>query len=366
MLLVKKHILLYICIAIVTTFLGSLAVFYLPERFMFDALTISVDRYNEKGWLGSYPLTMMLYHLTGVGKLPFPVVAFIQLPFIFFVLYCLKVPKIFYQFTLRNSILWLGLFMYGIYVGFPSKEFITAIYIWLICLVLISKTSLRSKILYSILLLILFGWFYRPYFMLVPFLAIGLYAVAYIKFKNQLLTVMVLGIILTCFMSLSYGLVKGEFMSQSSREQLNKRRLQGGDENAATMIVSPIETDTFHGESISIIYGFFTVNLPVTGLRFLLKPHVIAFVVWQLALFIYLLFMYQNVLKNKKIYSHELWVFHLLFAYFIIQGVFEPDLGSAVKHKLGVFPLIWLAFYYDQGLVKRPKINKKYVFRITK
>lgn len=366
MVLMKKHILLYICIAVVTTLLGSLAVFYLPERFMFDAITISVDRYNEKGWLGSYPFSMMLYHVTGVGKLPFPVVAFIQLPIIFFILYWLKVPKIFYQLTLRNMILWLGLLMYGIYVGFPSKEFITAIYIWLICLVLISKISLRLKVLYSIFLLIFFGWFYRQYFMLVPFLAVGLYMIGYIKFKNRLLTVMTLGIILTCFMSLSYGLVKGEFMSQSSREHLNKIRLQQREENAATMIVSPIETDTFHGESISIIYGFFTVNLPVSGLRFLLKPHVIAFVIWQLSLFIYLLFMYRNVLKNKKLYSHELWVFHLLFAYFIIQGVFEPDLGSAVKHKLGVFPLIWLAFYYDQGLIKRPSIIKKYVFRITK
>lgn len=366
MLFLKKHKLLFACIAIFTTILGSLAVFYLPERFMFDAVTISVDRYNEKGWLGSYPFSMMLYHITGIGNLPFPLVAFIQLPIIFIILYQLKVPAIFYKLTLRNAIIWLGLVMYGVYVGFPSKEFITAFYIWLICLVLISQIPLKLKILYSIILLIFFGWFYRQYFILVPFLALGLYIVGYIKFKNRLLTVVVAGIIISCFMSLSYGIVKGEFMSQSSREALNKRRLERGDENAATMIVSPVETDTFHGEAIGIVYGFFTVNLPVTGLRFLLKPHVIAFVIWQLSLFIYLLYMYAIVLKNKQRYDHELWVFHLLFAYFIIQGVFEPDLGSAVKHKLGVFPLIWLAFYYDQGLIKRPQIIKKYVLKIYK
>ena len=90
------------------------------------------------------------------------------------------------------------------------------------------------------------------------------------------------------------------------------------------------------------------------------------FVVWQILLFCTLIYYYRNAYKSKTLYNHELWVFHLLFAYFIIQGIFEPDLGSAVKHKLGVFPLIWLAMYYDKGLIKKPKINKKYVFRITK
>lgn len=364
--LVKKHNLLFISFAILATLLGSSAILYLPERFMYDALTISLDRYNEKGWLGSYPVSMMLYHVTGVGKLPFPLVAIIQLPIIFFILFRLQVPKIFYHFTLRNVILWLGLLMYGIYVGFPSKEFITALYIWLICLVLISKTSLNLKILYSLILFVFFGWFYRQYFILVPFLALGLYVLSYVKFKNKLLSVMTSGVMLACFMSLSYGLIKGEFMSEGSREQLNRERLKQGDQDAATMIISPIKTDSFHGETLGIVYGFFTVNLPVTGLRFLFKPHVIAFVIWQLSLFIYLLYFYNKVLNSKAKYNHELWIFHLLFAYFIIQGVFEPDLGSAVKHKLGVFPLIWLALFYDQGLIKRPKINKKYVFRNTK
>ncbi|WP_431472485.1 hypothetical protein I5168_03980 [Nonlabens sp. SCSIO 43208] len=362
----KKSKLFYLTIAFVTIVIGMLASFILPDRFMFDAYTISLDRYNEKGWLGSYPFSMMIYHISGIGKLPFPAVALIQLPIIFSMFKHLKIPRGFHQFNLKNAIIWLGLLMFGIYVGFPSKEFITAIYIYLLSLVLISKLNLFLKIALTFLLLAFFGWFYRQYFLLIPFLALVIFGLSYIKIKNRVLTVLVVGILTTCFMSLSYGLVKGEFMSQGSREALNKRRVATGDSNADTIIVSPVETDTFHGEAFGIVYGFFTVNLPVTGLRFILKPHVIAFVIWQLGLFIYLLYLYSIVLKNKEKYLHEQWVFHLLFAYFVIQGVFEPDLGSAVKHKLGVFPWIWLAFYYNKGLIKRPTKIKRYVFKLAK
>jgi hypothetical protein len=29
----------------------------------------------------------------------------------------------------------------------------------------------------------------------------------------------------------------------------------------------------------------------------------------------------------------------VLFSYFIVQGVFEPDLGTAIRHKIGVFSI---------------------------
>lgn len=357
-----KH-LIYICIAVVTVLLGVCASMFLPERFMYDAHIIIDRAHLEKGWIGSYPFTMMFYDSTGLSKWSFPAIALVQLPVVFFLMSRLKIPDHFYRLNLKNLIIWLGLLMYGVYVGFPSKEFITALYIYLVCMVLITPISLVKKILFSSLMLVFFGWFYRQYFILVPVLALVIYGMSFIRLKNRVLSLIVVGLITASFMSLSYGVLKGEFMSQSSREVLNKRRLKEGDANAATMIVSPVETDQFHGEVVGIVYGFFTVNLPISGLRFLLKPHVLAFVVWQLALFLYLLYIYHIILRDRKTYAHQQWVFHLLFAYFIIQGVFEPDLGSAVKHKLGVFPLIWLAMYYNKGLIKTPKIIRKYVFK---
>jgi hypothetical protein len=187
----------------------------------------------------------------------------------------------------------------------------------------------------------------------VPLLAVGVYFFSFIKVKNKVLFNIIVGLGIVSFMSLSHGIIKGEFITQGFRNKLNTQRLALEDQSAATMILSPVEPDTFHGEVFGIVYGFVIVNLPVTGLRFLLKPQVIIFVVWQVLLFCVLLYFYSNALRNKKDFKHELWVFHLLFAYFIIQGIFEPDLGSAVKHKLGVLPLIWMAIYYDKALIKK-------------
>jgi hypothetical protein len=366
MLLVKKHILLYICIAVVTTFLGSLAVFYLPERFMFDALTISVDRYNEKGWLGSYPLTMMFYDVSYLNTLHFSLVAVIQIPILFYLIYKLKVPKYFEKLYLRNVIMWISLLMIAFFISFPSKEFFNFIFVYLLCLVLLAPYTLTKKIILSTLMLVAFGVVFRLYYLLIPFIAGMIHLVNLVKLKNRLSTTLFLGLSTAVFISLCYGLLKGEFMSESSRERLNKERLIQNNQNADTMILSPIDTDTFYGESIGIFYGFFTVNLPINALRFLSKPQVLAFVLWQLSLVLLLLYYYRNILSGPQKFQHQKWIFNILIAYFIVQGVFEPDLGSAVRHKIGILPLIWVAIYYDKGLIKKPTRIKKYVFKIAR
>ncbi|WP_157111638.1 hypothetical protein [Nonlabens spongiae] len=194
--------------------------------------------------------------------------------------------------------------------------------------------------------------------MLLPLLAFALNLIGYVKIKGKVLTVLVSGLLIASFISISHGLLKGQFISQMSREEHNLSRLNTGEENADTMIQSPIYPTNPLGESISIFYGFFTVNLPFNGIRFINKPQVISFLIWQLSLTILLIYFYSKVLRNKDL-KHERWVFHLVFAYFIAQGIFEPDLGSAIRHKIGILPLIWLAVYYDQGFIKRPhKIYK--------
>jgi hypothetical protein len=49
-----------------------------------------------------------------------------------------------------------------------------------------------------------------------------------------------------------------------SRENFNETRLEKGDQDADTMIVSPVTADTVVGESISILYSFH-VNVPLNG-----------------------------------------------------------------------------------------------------
>ena len=52
-------------------------------------------------------------------------------------------------------------------------------------------------------------------------------------------------------------------------------------------------------------------------------------------------------MKEGRNENYELWLFYMLFSYFVVQGVFEPDLGSAVRHKIGILPLIYYLLYYE-------------------
>jgi hypothetical protein len=362
MLLIKKNHFFLAIIALIAIIIGSCNVFILPDKYFFDANLIANDPYNQKGFMSSYSFAMWFYDFFKLNRIPYPLVSVIQLTIIFIIFKKLGVPKIFSKLTLRNIIVWIGLLMFSVYLSMPSKEFINFIFISYICLILISgNISLTRKVIFVSLLLVFFSIWYRPYYFMMPFLSIGLYYLSRLKIKNKVASNIFWGLLMACFFSFSYGMVKGEFMSESTRERLNKKR--AGREDSQTIIVSPVETNSLLGEGIGIYYGFFTVNLPINGLKFFYKPQVLAFVFWQSIMFIFLLIFYGKCIKHRHRYKHEEWLFHLVFAYLIIQGVFEPDLGSAIKHKLGVFPLIYLAFYYDQNILKSPRKRYKYVIK---
>ncbi|MDG2433123.1 hypothetical protein [Flavobacterium sp.] len=335
-------LLLFLCNLIV----ALLAFYVLPKKFFYDAMLIAYDKGNEIGFLGSYPLTILFYKITYLRYLSFPIVALIQYPILIYVLYKVGIPKNFNLLTIKNLLVYLGFFMIAVFMSMPSKEFITYLYLALIVFIYKSdRFSFKKSVVYSMLLLLLFGAFYRPYFLLIPIISIGMYGLRYVQFKNKTMMTLFYGLCIAFFLSLSYGLVKGQYLSESSREVVNLDRLNSQDANS--IIVSPIKPDSWYGEAIGIAYGFFTVNVPVNGLKHVLSPQILAFVIWQLLLFSLLLVRFSNCLKSRRKENYELWLLLILFSYFIVQGVFEPDLGTAIRHKIGVFPLIYFALYYD-------------------
>ena len=337
---------MFIILSLITLAIGIVLPSILPERFMYDAITIVTDKYNEIGLVGSYPFSMWFYKYTGLGALPFPLVALIQMPILLYVLYRLGVPDRFYYLDLKNLMAYISLIILGIFVSMPSKEFINFLVMALIPFMLSRKRYSRNTlVVLAMLIFIGFGAWFRPYYVLIPILSFAMFLIAKIKIKNKHFALILIGIAVAICMSLSYGVVKGQFLSQNTREHLNDERTRADDANS--MITSPLSADTWYGEGFGISYGFFSVNLPLNGLRFLLKPQIIAFVLWQLILFILLFIYFGNCLKKKNYYKYEIWAFYFLFSYFIVQGVFEPDLGSAMRHKMGMFPIIYFALYYD-------------------
>ncbi|KFF07417.1 hypothetical protein [Flavobacterium reichenbachii] len=344
--LIKKNTAAFLLIAAANLVVAFAAYFVLPPKFFYDAAIIVYDNGNEIGFFGSYPVTILLYKISGLRYLPYPVIALIQFPILLFILYKIGVPDNFEKINVKNILVYLGIVMIAIFTSMPSKEFITFLYVSpIVFMCLNNQISLKKTILYTVLLLLVFGVFYRPYYALIPIIGGGMYLISLVSFKNKTIKTIFYGLLIAVFLSFSHGILKGKYLSEISRELVNSDRMGSSDANS--IIISPVKTDTWYGEAVGIFYGFFTVNIPVNGLKHIFSPQIIVFIIWQLLLFYILIVRFSKCLRERKKYPKELLILLIIFSFFIVQGVFEPDLGTAVRHKIGIFPLIYFALYYE-------------------
>ena len=345
----SKNQILFVTIAFISIVLGVFAHQLLPDKYYYDAVLIALDPYNQKGFINSYPVAMMFYDTFFLNKLPYPILAIFQLLIIFYCFYRLYIPKYFTKLYLSNILIWSALIALSIYISMPSKEFINILFIFLIAFIF-KSIQLRQKIKITIILVlfVLFGLWYRIYFIMIPVLAVTSFLVFRLKIRKKIITSIFVSLIAAIFMSFSYAVVSGEYMSDSTREELNEKRK--GRQDSQTLILSPVKTNSTIGEAVGIIYGYVTVNLPFESLiKFYYKPQVILFSIWQILLF-YVLIIKFNKAREASIsaYDERLWLFHVVFSYFVIQGIFEPDLGSSIRHKFGVLPIIYQAIFYTR------------------
>ena len=343
---IEKSKAAFLLIATANLAVAAAAFFILPPKFFYYAAIIAFDKGNEIGYVGSYPVSILLYKISGLRYLPFPVIALIQVPILMYVLYKIGIPDHFEKLNVKNILVYMAFLMIAIFVSMPSKEFITFLYLSpIVFMCLNEQISLKRTIIYTVLLLLVFGVFFRPYYLLIPVIGGGMYLVSLVSFKSKTITTLFYGLLIAVFLSFSHGILKGKYLSEISREVVNNERIGSADANS--IIISPVQTNTWYGETIGIFYGFFTVNIPINGLKHLLSPQIIIFIIWQLLLFYILLVRFAKCLADRKRYSKELLILLIIFSFFIVQGVFEPDLGTAVRHKMGVFPLIYFALYYE-------------------
>lgn len=347
--MLKNRKFIFLLLSITCIIFGIICPFILPDRFFYDSWLIVTDPNNEKGLFnGSYGFTIFYYSITGLSKLPYSIIAIIQLTILFLIIYIIGIPEKFSQFSIKNCLIYLSFIMMAIFIGQPSKEFITFILIAIIVYTFeCNYLSFGLAILISSLYFFLFGFLFRPYFSFIPFISSAIYLITKIRFKNRWIFSILLGISVIVALSLTYKILKGDFLSQVTRENINELRLNDGDANADTMIVSPIPITNIFTEAFATVYGFITVNFPINALQFFYKPQVIAFVIWQLFMTWIIIIRFGYLLQEFPKRKKELWLMCILLSYFIIQGIFEPDLGSAIRHKIGILPLIYYLFYYD-------------------
>jgi hypothetical protein len=344
---VKKNNFTFFSLFLINLFISVFALYILPDRFFNDTKIIVFDKWNEIGFFGSYPFTILFYKVTLLKHLPFPLIALIQYPLLVYILYKLGVPVNFHKINVKNILVYIAFSMMALFVSMPSKEFITFLFVSLVPYIYNKQNlSPRKKIIYALLIFLIFGSFFRQYYLIIPILAVGMYIVTLIKFKEKTFKTVFYGLIIALFLSFSHDIVKGEYLSKATREDYTTEQKVKLKINS--VIESPISQETWYGESVGIFYGFFAVNIPlIEGLKHLFSPQIIAFILWQLLMFYILLKRLSWCIQNKEEKQFELWSLLILFSYFIVQGIFEPDLGTSTRHKIGFFPLIYYVLYYD-------------------
>ena len=118
-LLIKKSTAAFLLIASANLVVAFLAYFVLPPKFFFDTAIIIYDKYNEIGYFGSYPLTILFYKIIGFRHLPFPIIALIQFPILIYILYKIGIPDNFEKLNIKNILVYLGIFMIAIFISMP-------------------------------------------------------------------------------------------------------------------------------------------------------------------------------------------------------------------------------------------------------
>ena len=172
--LIKRSTATFIVLFILNLLVTVLAFYVLPKRFFYDAVTIALDKGNEIGFMGSYPLTILFYKITGLRYLPFPIVGLIQFPILMYVLYKIGIPTDFEKLNIKNMLVYLGILMIAIFMSMPSKEFITYLFVSLVVFLFHKREEFHFEqaLFLSLFLLAVFGVFYRPYFFLIPIIAV--------------------------------------------------------------------------------------------------------------------------------------------------------------------------------------------------
>lgn len=339
----------FIIISLVGVIIAFLGEDILPSRFFNDVNTIINDPWNEVGFNGSYPLTILFYKLTYLNKFPISTIGLVQFATAALLLYKIGVPNDFNKIKLKNVVIYILLIVTAIYLSMPTKEYISFVFMSMLVIIFKKQKSMISSIILVLIGFLIFAYTFRDYYYFVIVTAALLFILNKIKLKSRLASNIFFGLLFAITLSLSHGAVKGEFISQTTREKLNNYRESIGDTEMNTAIVSPVDTSTWYGESYGIIFGFFSVNFPVnTLIKNLNSPQVILFIFWQIAFFILIFrkFLMASLISQKD--KSSLVLFYVLIAFFITQGVFEPDLGSAIRHKAGIFPIIYFTLYNDQ------------------
>lgn len=222
-------------------------------------------------------------------------------------------------------------FFSSIYLTDLSKDF------WVLLLAAFLPRKIGYKLIIWIAISLLYALFFRKYwFIIIGIFLLTMYAT---KFKHNVLRYL----FLIAFVSLSLSLIFQHFLGidlHTFRSTVNDSRIEGGIEDARTMISIPFESSNSGFSAINMLLIWLTLAVPIP-LLLLASPY-------YTTLFAIILFIFATTIRNAQIVSYAndrqwrkqlLLPCSLILAFTLSQAIFEPDYGSYIRHLSALLPV---------------------------
>lgn len=323
----------------------------LPHYFFNDNKFIR-DIMNETVFIEdkSYLNTAYFYKFFFLsGSVPFLVESIISL-LLFLIVHTIYTKQIGYKNILVLFLYSIACFLYSVYLTQFSKDQILMLFLITIFIInnrMISKNVSEGKIVFTtVTLLLLYAYFFRDYWYLISLLLVFNHIISRMSIFYQLLG----NVMLIPFISSLYILINNQNIS-FVRSSVNFSRLLYEDIN--TIILNPFGETGFIYDTLNIYYGIINMLVPLDGIGSLNE---VIYYIWIWAFLCFLYFQFKEIKLNFK----SILYLNLAISFFIVQGIFEPDMGSVLRHQLPIGIIVLLGVNSKIGKRNEYEYEKKY------
>lgn len=287
---------------------------------------------------GSFRNVAWLYHQLGFGYMSPPTAGMViwLLTAFMAVTAAASRPQRWTVLGLAVTSLWIAVM--AIYLGQYSKELPAVCAVWLATFLLGTR---RWGLALAVATLAVYAIAFRPYWLLVA--AVWPLLIWLTKSRPTARDVVITLILLSCSISLAYHLSSGGYLS-NVRAGLNLNRI--GDPGAITIIRNIFTTPSVLSDVANTVVGWLRIVLPIELLTYGGVLHVGGFVLQTMTSLVMLLTIAEGR-GGRGVNGKERWrenqslkLVGLWMAFTFVQGIFEPDFGSAIKHSTAMLPLV--------------------------
>ena len=231
----------------------------------------------------------------------------------------------------------------NVYIFQISKDFWQLLLFYVLFIVIKLDLFPLVKITLIFGLLFLEGMYFREYYKLTAllFLLLVLLYLLTIKISLKWRILIIIGISLMCF-----GLAK-YIMPDEFEEIINVRagltEPKEGKADSTTLIKNVVGGSSLPVFFANYFLNFFRISIPI---ELLFKgAFYFPFFVFQISLMFRLRHEYTGVMMLKKdeviLNEKRILILAVIFSYYCVAVIFEPDFGSVVRHEIALYPLIF-------------------------